>query len=394
MKKAVVIGHSYLSRLSIIRALGELGYDITVIINSSKILQADCYSKYVRRVLVCSFSEEERFVRLLLEECINKVGKTILMPTSDRSVSIIDKHQDELKDYFVFSHINHSSGQIIHWMDKSVQKELARKQGLNVAGSWQIEIKNQGFTIPDVIVYPCFVKPQITLCGGKTAFKRCNDETELRQFIYEMGQRWGNIGLLVERYLVVDKEYAVVGFSDGENVCIPGIIHLEQVSQSHFGVARSGRVLPIGSFQPLTERFKSYVKAVGYVGLFDIDFLECQGRYYFCELNFRFGGSGDALTRMGVNLPVMFAERLPTGQTGAFPSEITTEATFMNERVCLDDWYSGYLTMREYKELEKSVDFGLLYDPNDPRPYSLFKRYYVKAIGLKRAARKFKAWIC
>lgn len=49
-QKVVIIGHGYLSRLALIRSLGQAGYDVTVIVtmygdvNTTRPL--DCYSKY------------------------------------------------------------------------------------------------------------------------------------------------------------------------------------------------------------------------------------------------------------------------------------------------------------------------------------------------------------
>lgn len=390
MNRVVVLGHSYLSRLSIIRALGIYGYDITVMIvaRDKHNVMIDCRSKYVNRVLVCPSFDGQTLVKVLLERCVDKDAKTILIPTSDVTVGMIDEHLDELKNYFLFPHINHEQGRIVHWMDKSVQKALARKIGINVAESWQIDIRNHNYYIPHDIIYPCFIKPQMTIHGGKSVFKCCTNEIELRDYIHEIRQKRDDIILMVERYLNIDKEYAVVGFSDGENVYIPGVIYLKQVSQSHFGVARLGKVLPVAQFGSLVEQFKAYVKAIGYVGLFDIDFLGCQGKYYFCELNLRFGGSGDAITKMGGNLPLMLVEKLSMGHVQTFPSEITHQATFINERVCLDDWYRGYLSEHGYKKIKNMSDFGFLDDMKDPRPYYAFQKHKRHLI-VKKTVKRF-----
>ena len=389
MNKVVVLGHSYLARLSIVRALGEHGYDITVLIveKGKHHTKIDCTSKYVKKVLICPSFDGKTLVNMLLAQCTEKDDKPILIPTSDVTVGMIDEHFDELKDYFLFPHINHEQGRIVHWMDKAVQKALARKIGMNVADSWLIDIRNPKYSIPNDIIYPCFIKPQMTIHGGKSVFKCCTNEIELRDYIHEIRQKRDDVTLLVERYLNIDKEYAVVGFSDGENVYIPGVIYLEQVGQSHFGVALLGKVLPVAQFGSLVEQFKAYVKAIGYVGLFDIDFFECQGKYYFCELNFRYGGSGDAITKMGANLPIMLAEKFLIGQIRTIPLDITDEAKFVNERVCIDDWYRGYLSMNDYKCIMARADFGFLEDQNDPKPYQAFLNYKRKLM-LKKIAKK------
>lgn len=48
--KVVIIGHGYLSRLSLIRSVAEIGCDVTVIVtmygDEYTIRPLDCYSKY------------------------------------------------------------------------------------------------------------------------------------------------------------------------------------------------------------------------------------------------------------------------------------------------------------------------------------------------------------
>ena len=43
--------------------------------------------------------------------------------------------------------------------------------------------------------------------------------------------------MLVEDFKIIEEEYALLGFSDGNEVIIPGIIHFLTHSKSHFGLA-------------------------------------------------------------------------------------------------------------------------------------------------------------
>ena len=72
----------------------------------------------------------------------------------------------------------------------------------------------------------------------------------------------------------IEREYATLGFSDGDEVVIPGILELLHVGHgTHFGVAVQGAVSPINEeFVSLVEQFKTLVKQIGFVGVFDIDF--------------------------------------------------------------------------------------------------------------------------
>ena len=113
-QKVVIIGHSYTSRLSLIRSVAQIGCEITVIVmtgfkRDGKTLNnrkpIDCSSKYISHVFYCLRSDKETFIRLLLEQCTDLQQKVVLIPDSDDTVVAIDNNQERLKDYFVFPHI-------------------------------------------------------------------------------------------------------------------------------------------------------------------------------------------------------------------------------------------------------------------------------------------------
>ena len=320
--KVVVLGRGYSGRLSIIRSLAELDCDITVIslLPNMKVADKvrrndytlDAYSKYVSRVFYSESYNTEMLLNILLNHCVDKTQKTFIFPDNDFSAAVVDEYRDRLKEHFFIPHINDKAGAVKEWMDKVKQKELARSVGLNVANASLIEVNNGQFTIPDTIKYPCFAKPLLSVAGGKSALKRCNTKEELQTHINNVASMRSDVNILVEDFKVIDKEYAVLGFSDGKEVIIPGMLQLLNVGHgSHFGVAIHGRVFPCAGYEELVEKFRTFIKKIGFYGIFDIDFYESVGEMYFCELNLRFGGSGYAITRLGVNLPVMMIQSSP-----------------------------------------------------------------------------------
>jgi hypothetical protein len=201
--KAVIIGHSYSSRLSIIRSVAQVGCEVSVIVmagskRDGKTLKnkkpIDCYSKYVSHVYYCLRKDKDGFIRLLLDKCTVPNQKVILIPDSDDTVSVIDNHQDILKEHFYFPHINKHNSQfpsplserggrrpgcvlnsqfsIAYWMDKSHQKEVAKSVGLDVADARVLEINNGIYSIPSNIKYPCYTKPLATVNGGISASRQ------------------------------------------------------------------------------------------------------------------------------------------------------------------------------------------------------------------------------
>ena len=205
-------------------------------------------------------------------------------------------------------------------------------------------------------------------------------------------QKKPTISILVEEYKEIETEHALLGFTDGKEVDIPGIIQTMSLANGgHFGVAKQGKIMPTTGFEDLVERFKQFVLQTEFVGIFDIDFYKSEGRYYFCEMNFRYGGSGYAYTAMGVNLPDMLVRTLTGKSIEGMQQQITKEAVFINERMCKDDWMGNYISTSEFRRLLKTADVSFVGDKEDPTPQKIFhKSLRDPLMNLKRVTRKIK----
>ena len=377
-QKVVIIGHGYTSRLGMIRALGIAGYEVTVIVmtgykRDGKTLNTkkpiDCYSKYVSRYLFNLASDKDGLIDLLLRECVDPNQKVVVIPDSDVSAAAVDMNHDRLSPYFLFPHVNHEQGAVVRWMDKTRQKTLASECGLNVAKSWTIRVVDGKYTIPNELQYPCFPKPLATIVGGKGGLKRCDNEPELRAVIAMLVQKKQTIDILVEEFRNIQTEYAVLGFFDGKDVVIPGILEIiSMASGGHFGVAKQGRIIPVNGYEELIEKFKTFVHRIGFVGIFDIDFYKSAGELFFGELNLRYGGSGYAVTASGVNLPEMLVKTLIGKSIKDSPKKITKTSVYCNERMCVDDWYGGYITRKELFKIFEASDICFVFDQEDSNP--------------------------
>lgn len=401
MSKVVVIGHGYTSRLGLIRSLGEIGCEITVIVmvfygRYKRFLHLeggkpiDCYSKYVKNYYYCRAKDENELINLLVNRCACTSQKVVIIPDSDFSAAVIDRNQMRLKDSFLFPHVNNKEGAVEYWMHKSNQKKLAKEIGLNVTSDCIVEVQNHRYNIPENIQYPCFTKPLMTVGGGKGFLKRCDGEKELCNVLnYVCTHFKADIKVLVEEYMIIDKEYALVGFSNGKDVIIPGIIEFVANSQSHFGIARKGVIKPNVSFESIIDSFKKYVQRIGFCGLFDIDFYESKGKIYFGEMNLRYGGSGYAYTAMGVNLPAMMVNYLTKDDDVDGGKVITRTATFVNERMFVDDWYYGYLSRHEMRKAIESADIRFVYHSTDQAPSRAINRY-INLLRIKIIIKRIK----
>lgn len=381
-RNVIILGHGYSSRLCMIRSLGEFGYDITVVIIGKKNKQLslfetrlpiDCYSKYVNRYYYCD-SSSEKIINLLLTKCKITGEKPVIIPDSDFTAFTIDNNIDILKDYFLFPHIDYTVGAVANWMDKGKQKDLARSIGLNVANSCKAHIVEGQYYVSEDVKYPCFVKPEKTIVGGKIGLKKCNNKEELVIHLQSLCNI-KNCDFLVEDYLNITNEYAIVGFSDGKNVVIPGVIKITEMAQGfHYGVAKQGTIMPNKDFSELIEKFRKLITVINFVGLFDIDFFECNDTYYFGELNLRFGGSGYAFTKAGINLPAMFVNFI-SGEYGKinYKQQLEEVREYTNERMCIEDWYSGFITKKQLINYLNDDTIMFVQDKSDPKPGNKMK---------------------
>lgn len=397
--KVVIIGQGFTGRLSIVRSVAEMECDITLIVLTHRNRTTggliedkpiDAYSKYVNRTLYCETYNMEMLIDLLLTQCVDLDQKTFIFPDNDFSASAIDQSLDVLKDYFYCPNINWKQGAVVEWMNKERQKQLAQEVGLNVPNSLVIEIKDGKYVIPDAIEYPCFAKPLVSLVGAKLGLKKCNNRNELEKHLTQLptlNERYRNIKLLVEDFKKINREFALLGFSDGQEVVIPGIIEILQLAHgTHFGVAVQGKVYPAED-NDLIAKFSGLIKKIGFVGIFDIDFYESEGLIYFAEINMRFGGSGYAYTKTGVNLPVMMIKSFLDENIDGLNKKIVQSATFFNERMAFDDWYNGYMSTKEFLHLKKTSQINFIDDENDTQPQKVFMRDFRKKL-LKKAVKQ------
>lgn len=386
--KVVVIGIGFSTRLGIIRSIADDADDISIImIENEKEKPLDSYSKYVNNCY-CSGNNERKLIQIIKEKCTDEKQKVILIPTNDFSASALDNNYDLLKDYFYLPHIHFEQGAIAKWMNKDRQKELAKEVELAVAYSNNVEIVEGHFNLPENINYPCFTKTrECNIKGYKHTLHRCNDEQELCSFLGYLGRKFHNITVMVEDYMEIKKEYAVVGFSDGKEVVIPGVIEILAMTKGLYrGIACQGMIMPVNGFELLVEKFKKMIFQMGFVGLFDIDFYLSNGIFYFGEVNLRMGGSGYAVTKMGVNLPRMLVNHFMGVSIDGMKKQIDSVATFVNERMCLDNWYGNYISTKEFYKLVKESDISFVKDERDQLPERMFR----KELNIKRIKRFIK----
>lgn len=392
--KAIVMGRNYTSTLSMIRCAGEKGLDVTAIRTvrslpgkSLKSLLStppvESKSRYVTAFFYAIEPDPEALVRLLLDKCAVDGEKAILLPTDDYTMSTVDLNQDRLRERFLFPNVRQTQGGVVRLMDKAAQKAWARAAGLDVVRSWNIDLADGAYQWPEDLAFPLFVKPRVSYLGRKGQIRRCETPEELTKLCDRM-EKASLCPLLAEEYVHIEKEYGVVGFSDGEQVVTPVLIEKIAIgSGHHLGVTLLGRVTPLDGRPELRDRIHALIRGARFTGLFDIDLFEANGVMYFNELNLRMGAFGYAARCAGVNLPGMLIDQL-TGRPVERPGKVRDPFICISEKVNLDEYQSGYIDYPTMKGNLEMADDAFLRSDADPAPYRVYRTMLTRA-RIKRA---------
>ena len=321
-------------------------------------------------------ANEKTVVEWLLKNAKRENEKVVLFPTDDRTAAIIDKNQDVLRAFFHFPHICNSPGKVVEWMNKSRQKELARKIGIPVAQEYAVlnGDKNWEKAVSEVC-YPCFSKPEISINGHKSLIRECHNEKDLKQVIEKAG-KYSDCPVMIEEYMRIDAEYGILGFSNGKESVIPGIVEKTLVgSDSHVGVTVTGTYRPFESDDPLKNKLERMIAEIGFTGLFDIDLYKNGDTVYFNELNFRLGAFGFASFHAGINLPEMLVLCLSGRDYGDRNRLIRKPVACISEKANLDEFASGNINWETYLGNRKRAEYGFIEWEQDLAPFRLFQKH-------------------
>lgn len=394
MKRAVVTGRNYCNILTMARDLGEAGYDVAVLrvfkkkpsaVNLLSRMKPDAYSRYVTNYQECIVNGKPEVMVNALKELSVSGQQTLLMPVDDYTACIVDEYLEELKKYFVIPNISETAGEISRLMDKNEQKKLAGEFGLPILHSTLISSVDGRFEIPEDVSYPCFVKPNISMKSSKSRMVKCEDRESLKKVLSRYAKA-EDFEMLVEAFADIKAEYSVLGLSTKEVTKAFGLLKaIEGGHKERKGVTLIGEMMPCNQFEELIAQCDAFINSLNYTGLYDVDLIETKdGKVYFVELNFRAGASTHALTRMGSNIPGMFADYIMEGTAVDVDKKIQdVRKRFISEKILIEEFTRSDASAGKVRRCMKEADICFIKDKTDMRPYRHFRRYYIAAALLR-----------
>ena len=310
---AIVIGSDNSGTLGVIRSLGEVGVPMYAIIISDNTSFVK-HSRYIEKSWVVN-EEEENIVNILISEIKPNAEKSVIIPTSDFAAKTIDKNIDVLKNAFLFPNINMKSCEISRLMNKSYMIAEAKKAGLSTPASKIIELRNIDIEIQlQDICFPCIVKPTDSVSGSKDYIKKCTNKEVLLDYLFSLKEESMLQAVVIQEYVTGNNNFMIdlMGLSSTRgDIYLPGffkkIRQYANIKQSSLEDGNcSLALLTPETFNQDMLIVKKFIQALGFKGLFDIEFKVVDGKPIFIEINFRIGGTNYMYTKAGVNLPYLW----------------------------------------------------------------------------------------
>ena len=392
-KTVVIAGSNYTSILCMARTFGRAGYRVKLyrlfqgkpkLGGLMTYLRPESHSKYVDRYQQYIVQDSKDFADMLIRDA-QPGEKQLFVPIDDLTTSLLDENYDMLKEHYIMPNISDTQGKINELMSKHAQMELARQCGLDIVNSCCVTAENGVFDIPSTVTYPCFVKPNVSRNISKSYMKKCDSLAELQSTLTEFSKNQ-KVEMIIEDYLEIDSEFALLGLCLKDKAVAPGLFVVEQGgTDDRRGVTLVGRVVDTAPYKEFIDGILSFVKSLDFEGLFDIDIIKTKdGKMHFIELNLRFGASGYAITQCGANLPAMLADCLLKGEPIDTALAVkTTGKTFVSEIVMTNEYIKGVMRPREVIKLMTTNDIYFIKDLEDSKPYRHYKKFFLPATALK-----------
>lgn len=354
---AIVVGTGSYNDLGVIRSLGEKKIPVYYVTNKEHVFPIH-KSRYIVQTIYCEMNEKE-FVSTIKSICTQQHAHGVIFPTSDITALHLDRNYTSLKEYCSFSH---AYGKLEQEMDKRQMVIRAETAELKVPASISADARE----LPDNINFPCIIKPLTSAFGEKSDITICYNNEELLSAA-KIYVRKNNVDILIQDLVTdVRHEIAVPGLSlpNGE-VIIKGVVNKRCIMGN--GSTVYGEYSLDEHFN-LYEKIKKYIRSVGYVGIFDMEFLlGNSGEYHFIECNYRNGAYGYAVTAAGFNMPYIFFQAI-TSQSWKRPKNLKS-VVFMEERSYILNLTQKRMSLWRWFKDVLSTDVFLWFNRRDLRPY-------------------------
>lgn len=297
----IIFGVGNYNSLGVLHALSSIEKKAFILLigngkdwKQGNIIEYSRFANHIQRV-----SNAEEGTEWLLKNQSRFPKSTIIYPTGDIEEKALDRRYDSLSRHFIIPNVGRKDG-VSALMDKQIQMLLAKKAGIRILRSQYSNSKDFSF---EKVEYPCMVKPLNSTAGSKGDMRVCENESELKKAL-ATGKHTHEF--IVQQYIRNEADLLFLGVSlPNGKVLIPALVKKPGVSPTG-EYTHAIITTDVGKHLPESDAVIRFVKDIGYVGPFSIEFGLEKGKNYFFEINLRNDGTSHYPLNMSVNIPMLY----------------------------------------------------------------------------------------
>lgn len=377
--KILVFGGSHYNTLGLIKSLGKQGYPIYVFLEHCDMSICSLkHSKYIEKLHHLTSLEDAIYI--LKNEYWNETVRPVILCASDASICYLDKHYEELKEKFCIFNSKRKQGEINRLMEKINTFPIAKRCGFSVIRTWRVNSKSQ---LPNDITFPCLIKGNSSVTSLKTDMAKCNNREDLEKHFHE------GVDYLVQEYIEKDYEIDVVGFSydQGKRTIVKGAVRKirdDMQRQSVYIRLDDIKDYPL----EITDSISMYIAEIEYEGVFSIELLAKDGKFYFLENNLRNDGNSYLYTVAGTNYPLCWVKYCTGTLDDNFVNGLTVKTPFLLMQMYdIYNMFEGKVSFLKWAKQACTADAYYVLDREDMKPF--FHSVYISIRQLlKKIVRK------
>ena len=360
--EVIVFAMDHYNPLGLVRSFGEEGIHSIVVAQKSR-TDISRYSKYTKEYITVETTQEGyEWLMSHYQETVFE-NRPFLLTCDDRTIEFLDNRYDEWKNRFIgFNGGN--KGVITKYMDKYEILEAAKRHGFKVLDTITVD-KGE---VPANIEYPIITKSISPVVGGwKSDVFICYTEDELR----EAYEKIRAPKVIIQKYIEKKNEYCLDGFcaKNGE-IMFTSI----ETTYNYLIKGYYSPYMTVKNFnKPEIEKpLKDLMREIGFEGIYSIEFLIDQDdQMYFGEINFRNSTWSYASTCAGMNLPILWAGAMLSGEAPVNAvRDIPDGFMAMVEPIDYAKRVkTGQITAGEWLKDFKEAKCGYYYSAEDPVPF-------------------------
>lgn len=364
----IIFGEGNYHTLGVLHCMAAKGINAYLLLIGSgkRLLDGEVvgYSKYAR--YGHSVQTIEEGVEWLLTHQMDFPQGTIVFPTSDWVETKLDYNYDALKAHYIFPNCG-EQGRVTHYMDKALQDTIAMQHGIRTLKSVYTNTSDCDL---EKVIYPCMVKPLVSVNGSKEDMRVCTNRQELDEALAAAKH---TTEFVIQQYIQNESDLLLLGIRlpNGE-VWTPSLVRKPEVSGTG-EYTYAFVTTDIAAHLPEIDKVKDFIKALDYVGPFSVEFGVEQGLNYFFEMNLRNDGTSHYPLASGVNIAYVYY-RACKGQLtaedmcyehGEFPmvDEVLDIRRVLYRELSFSEWFRflrSAKAFQHYVPFDKRVAFLLI----------------------------------